>query len=202
MKYTLTLRGPGFDGSAHKLTDDEVTTLNDYMEDNLLSSPNELYGELPELLEGYSYSDTNWWSDFRPMASENLEFVLTDPKKNIIWKKTLEEMLEPADTEDFPYPDDAIDVSKSLDAVPCDDYPNLLLVYEEIKGTIVSYTIESDTAPKAEEIAYTKQTLETPDSEIDLLDKVFYKGRELEREYDKELWRGKELTIQINTLNN
>jgi hypothetical protein len=57
-------------------------------------------------------------------------------------------------------------------------------------------------APKAEEIAYTKQTLETPDSEIDLLDKVFYKGRELEREYDKELWRGKELTIQINTLNN
>jgi hypothetical protein len=172
------------------------------MEDNLLSSPNELYGELPELLEGYSYSDTNWWSDFRPMASENLEFVLTDPKENIIWKKTLEEMLEPADTEDFPYPDDAIDVSKSLDAVPCDDYPNLLLVYEEIKGTIVSYTIESDMAPKAEEIAYTKQTLETPDSEIDLLDKVFYKGRELEREYDKELWRGKELTIQINTLNN
>jgi hypothetical protein len=136
------------------------------------------------------------------MASENLEFVLTDPKENIIWKKTLEEMLEPADTEDFPYPDDAIDVSKSLDAVPCDDYPNLLLVYEEIKGTIVSYTIESDMAPKAEEIAYTKQTLETPDSEIDLLDKVFYKGRELEREYDKELWRGKELTIQINTLNN
>ena len=87
MEYTLTLRGPGFDGSAHKLTDDEVTTLNDYMEDNLLSSPNELYGELPELLEGYSYSDTNWWSDFRPMASENLEFVLTDPKENIIWKK-------------------------------------------------------------------------------------------------------------------
>ena len=201
MKYTLTLRGAGFDGSAHKLTDEEVSKLQEFMEDNLLSSPNELYGELPELLEGYSYSDTNWWSDFRPLASGDLQFVLTDAEENIVWTKTLADMSHPDETADYPYPDDAIDVSKSLDAVPCEDYPNLLLVYEEIKGTIVNYTIESEATPQPEEFAFTQQTLETPDTEIDLLDKVFFKGNELEREYDRELWRGKELTIQINTLN-
>ena len=50
--------------------------------------------------------------------------------------------------DDFEYPEDADDHTKEIDAFPYDEKPNILLVYEEVKGTLVDFTIESEEQPK------------------------------------------------------
>jgi len=70
----------------------------------------------------------------------------------------------------------------SLDAYPHDAKPNILLYYQELRGTLVSFTIETDTQPKPTDFALTSRSLETPKYEIELVDKVLYNGQLLKRE--------------------
>jgi len=42
--------------------------------------------------------------------------------------------------------------------------------------------------------------LETPKYEIELVDKLFYKGQLLKREYEYEDYRGKNLTVELFTM--
>jgi hypothetical protein len=42
--------------------------------------------------------------------------------------------------------------------------------------------------------------METPNYEEALISKVFFKGQELERNYDEENYRGKNLTIELFTM--
>ena len=88
----------------------------------------------------------------------------------------------------------------SLDAYPHDAKPNILLYYQELRGTLVSFTIETDTQPKPTDFALTSRSLETPKYEIELVDKVLYKGQLLKREYQYEDYRGKNLTVELFTM--
>ena len=90
--------------------------------------------------------------------------------------------------------------TKNIDAYPHDEKPNILLAFEEVRGTLINFTIESDTEPKPADFAHTTQCLETPKYELELVDKVFYKGQLLDREYDHENWRGKALIVEVFTM--
>jgi hypothetical protein len=59
---------------------------------------------------------------------------------------------------------------------------------------------ESDEEPKPSDFAVTSQSMETPNYEEALISKVFFKGQELERNYDEENYRGKNLTIELFTM--
>ena len=59
--------------------------------------------------------------------------------------------------DEFKYPEDADDHNKVIDAFPYDEKPNILLVYEEVKGTLVDFTVESEEQPKPSDFAFTVQ---------------------------------------------
>jgi len=69
-----------------------------------------------------------------------------------------------------------------------------------VKGTLVDFTIESEEQPKPLDFAVTIQSMETPKYELELVDKVFFKGSQLEREYDKEHYWGKGMNVELFTL--
>jgi hypothetical protein len=143
------------------------------------------------------------------MKDSRLRFILSDENESNIW-----ESQEICELEETPWVDlvpyEQLDIptltaytapgNASLDAYPHDAKPNILLFWQELIGSLVSFTIESDTQPKPTDFAHTNRCLETPNYELELIDKVFYKGKLLKREYDYEDYRGKNLTVELFTM--
>lgn len=186
-QYKLILGGYGFDGSAHVLTDAEVQKLEDTVQEKGYDSLDDLYSELPELLDKYDYVETNYWVTITALASDDLIFYLYDQDENLIWEATFEE-LTPTFDEDcgFDFPEDADDNTKEIDAYPHEGKENILMVYEIVKGTLISFLVDSEEQPKPSDFSCTVQSLETPRDDYELVDKMFFKGVQLESNGDDE----------------
>jgi hypothetical protein len=202
-KYSLLVNGTGFDGSAHVLKSEEVQKIRDFQVEAGYDSLDELYTDLPELLDGYDHYDTNYWVTSTAMATPRLHFVLVDENEEVVWNVKPEELSGVNDeTIGFTFPEDAEDRTKEIDAYPHEGKENILLVYEETKGTMVDFVVESDEVPNPVDFSFTILSLETPDYELELVDKVFFKGTQLEPVYEQENYTGKGLTIDIFTMDN
>ena len=198
-KYNLLLAGYGIDGSAHVLTSEEVKKIRDFKEESGYESLVDLYSDLPMLLDDYDHYDTNYCVTSSQLATQRLRFVLVDENEQVVWEAKMED-LSKTFMDDFEYPEDADDSTKIIDAYPYDEKPNILLVYEEVKGTLVDFSVESDETPKPSDFAMTVQSMETPEYELELVDKMFFKGGELERKYDQEHYWGKGMNVELFTL--
>ena len=197
-KYQLLVNGYGLDGSAHTLTDEEVQTILSFKEKEGHKTLDEMYMDLPEILEDYDHYMTNYWVTTTAIDSERLHFVLVDEQENVVWDVKQDEM--DRFMENFEYPENADEHIKEIDAYPHEGKENILLVYETVRGTMFGFDIESDEQPKPSDFAVTGQSMETPNYEEQLIDKVFFKGQEMERNYDEETYRGKSLTVELFTM--
>ena len=197
-KYKLLVNGYGLDGSAHTLTDEEVQTILSFKEKEGYQNLTEMYMDLPEILEDYDHYMTNYWVTTTTIASESLHFVLVSENDEVVWDVKLDELDHLMDR--FEYPEDADEHEKEIDAYPHEGKENILLVYETIKGTMFGFDIESDEEPKPTDFAVNFQSMETPDYEESLVSKMFFKGQEMERNYDEEAYRGKSLTVELFTM--
>jgi hypothetical protein len=212
MKYRLIMSGNCFEGSAHILTGNEVIKIHEFKIKNGFESLVEMHSELSSILGEETYipdTHTNYWMNLTAMKDSRLNFKLLDEKDNNLW-----ELQEICDLEETPWVDlvpyEQLDAptlaaytasgNAELDAYPHDAKPNILLYYQELRGTLVSFTIETDTQPKPTDFAHTSRSLETPKYEIELVDKVFYKGQLLKREYEYENYREKNLTVELFTM--
>lgn len=206
------MSGNCFEGSAHILTDNEVTKIHEFKKQNGFESLLEMHSELSSILGEENYipdTHTNYWMNLTTMLDARLNFSLYDEKNNVIWRSK-----EICDLEETPWVDlvpyEQLDVptlaaytasgNASLDAYPHDVKPNILLYYQELRGTLVSFTIETEKKPKPTDFAHTSRCLETPKYEIELVDKVFYEGKLLKRQYDYEDYRRKNLIVELFTL--
>jgi hypothetical protein len=197
-KYKLLVNGFGIDGSAHSLTDEEVQNILSFKEKEGYQKLNEMYSDLPEILDDYDHYQTNYWVTTTTLDTESLHFVLVSENDEVVWDAKIDELDKLM--ENFEYPEDAEDHAKEIDAYPHEGRKNILLVYETTKGTMFGLEFESDEEPKPSDFAVTSQSMETPNYEEALISKVFFKGQELERNYDEENYRGKNLTIELFTM--
>ena len=197
-KYKLLVNGYGLDGSAHVLTDEEVQTILSYKEKEGHKSLVEMYMDLQEILEDYEHYTTNYWVTTTAIDSNSLHFVLVNENDEIVWDVKHNEM--DYLLENFEYPENAESPVKEMDAYPHEGKENILLVYETIKGTMFGIDVDSEEKPKPTDFSVTFQTMETPNYEETLVSKVFFKGREMERNYDEETYRGKDLTVELFTM--
>jgi hypothetical protein len=197
-KYKLLVNGYGLDGSAHTLTEEEVQKILSFKEKEGYKNFDEMYMDLLEILEDYDHYTTNYWVTTTAIATESLHFVLVSENDDVIWDAKLEELDRMM--ENFQYPENAEDHVKEIEAYPHDGKENILLVYETVKGTMFAIEIESEEGPKPTDFAVTIQSLETPKYEEELVSKVFFKGQEMERNYDEETFRGKSLTVELFTM--
>jgi hypothetical protein len=197
-KYKLLVNGLGIDGSAHSLTDEEVQNVLSFKEKEGYHKLNELYSDLPVILDDYDHYETNYWVTTTALDTESLLFVLVSENDEVVWDVNVNEL--DLTMENFDYPEDAEDHAKEIDGYPHEGRENILLVYETIKGTMFGLEFESDEEPKPSDFAVTSQSMETPNYEEALISKVFFKGQELERNYDEENYRGKNLTIELFTM--
>lgn len=206
------MNGNCFEGSAHILSDNEVKKIRKYQQMKGFDTLMELQSDLTNILGIKNYIPdqyTNYWMNTTSFKDSRLNFVLIDSNDKLIWR--LKEMPDIEETmwigkvsdEDF-YTPALLDFkgtgNPTLDSYPHEGKSNILLYYQELSGTLVSYTVESEIDPNPSDFALTSSTLETPYYEIELVDKVFHKGKSLEREYDYEDYREINTTIELFTL--
>ena len=72
---------------------------------------------------------------------------------------------------------------------------------EENKGMVYGFTFESEEVPAPKDFSYIPGTIGTDYMDYDFVDKVFFKGNELEVDYDFQETNGKGVTVQLFTIN-
>ncbi len=196
------MNGYYFQGSAPKLTINEINKLHEFKKEKSYKSWEQMFSDLPDILEDYDAEDnTNYWILTTGLITPKLHFVLLDEHENIIWDSKHTDFSEIWDeSTKYSYPEDVEINTKEIDAYPNDESPNILFYNETLSGTIINYIVESDIVPNPKEFALTAYDLETPKDDLELVDKVFYRGVQLEEYYDFENYRNIKLDIDIFSL--
>jgi len=197
-KYKLLVNGWELNASGHELTDEEVQKLKDIQDEREIDDLSELGFELEEILDDYYAYSTNMWVIDKPMNITGLNFVLVEVDESGDEKVVLE----------FPYNEmkDHMEIDEDTELTTLNGYPfeegqkNILLFFEENKGTVCGYNFESEEEPKSSDFSMVSGSIETPDGDWDYMDKLFFKGQELEISYDEQWTRGKALTVELWTL--
>jgi hypothetical protein len=194
-KYKLRLHGWELNASAHSLTNEQVENLKEYQEENGNDDLSEIAWEIETVVEEYEPFNTNMWVIDVPMDNDKLTFILEGEDGEEVTTFKLDDMT------------DHYEIDEDYDSDSRNGYPeeggdeNILLFLEENKGIVYGFNLESEEVPTAKDFSYVRGSIDTPDGEWDFVDKVFFKGTELEVDFDFQETRGKALTVQLWTLN-
>ena len=195
VKCKLRVHGWELTASAHSLTNQQVESLKEYQEENGHDDLSEMAWEIETVVEDYEPFNTNMWVIDVPMDNDRLTFILEDENEQEITTFNLDDMT------------DHYEVDENYEGNNRNGYPeeggdeNILLFLEENKGVVYGFNLESEEVPTAKDFSYVRGSIDTPDGEWDFVDKVFFKGTELEVDFDFQDTRGKALTAQLWTLN-
>ena len=193
--YKLIVHGWELNASAQSITDQQVQELNEYQEENGQDDLSEMAWELETVIEGYEPFSTNMWVIDVPMDNDRLSFILENEEGEEVTTFNLDDMT------------DHYEIDENYEGQSKNAYPeegaeeNILLFLEENKGVVYGFNFESEEVPTAKDFSYVRGSIDTPDGDWDFVDKVFFKGKELEVDFDFQDTRGKALTVQLWTLN-
>jgi len=175
-KYTLNSYGWSMEAVGKSLTDEQVQQIKSKME--------ELgYTELYEIRHDLEQFDIDIWDGdlfhtSKGMDNGTMHFEVVDEEGNTVLTFNIEdttdiyEMIEDFD-EKYQYAD--------YNGFPQEDGPtNIYASFDENKGGINTYEFESDEVPTAADFACSRGSVGTPDGDWDFVDKIFFKGQELE----------------------
>jgi len=194
-KYKLRLHGWELKASAHSLTNQQVEDLKEYQEVNGNDDLSEIVWEIETVVKEYEPFNTNMWVIDVPMDNDKLTFVLEDENGEEITTFKLDDMT------------DHYEIVEDYDCENPNGYPeeggdeNILLFLEENKGVVYGFNLESEEVPTDKDFSYIRGSIDTPDGDWDFVDKVFFKGTELEVNFDFQETRGNALTVKLWTLN-
>lgn len=194
-KYQLKVYGWELNGSAHSITDQQVEDIKQYQEENGYDDLSEMAWDLETVVEGYEPFSTNMWVIDKPMDNDRLSFIIADENGEDIRTFNLDEMT------------DHYEIDEDYESIDYQGYPtegeheNVLLFLEENKGLVYGFNFESDETPTPKDFSVIPGTIGTEEGDWDFIDKVFFKGTELEVDYDFQNTNGKALTVQLWTLN-
>lgn len=194
-KYQLKVYGWELNASAQSLTDQQVEDIKQYQEENGYDDLSEMAWDIETIVEGYEPFSTNMWVIDKPMNNDRLTFTIANENDEDIFTFSLDEMT------------DHYEIDEDYESIDYEGYPsegkneNVLLFLEENKGLVYGFNFESDEVPTPKDFSYMPGTIGTEEGDWDFIDKVFFKGNELEVDYDLQSTNGKALTVQLWTLN-
>jgi len=194
-KYKLIVHGWELNASAQSLSNQEVDNLKKYQEENGHDEISEMAWEIGNIVDGYEPFSTNMWVIDVPMDNDRLVFILEDNNGQEVTTFKLDDMT------------DHFEIDEDFDGRNLNGYPeegsdeNILLFLEENKGIVYGFNFESKEVPTAKDFSCIRDSIETPGGDLDFIDKIFFKGAELEVDFDFQDTRGKALSVQLWTLN-
>ena len=96
--------------------------------------------------------------------------------------------------------DDIYNDSNNYTGFPDDLNENILVLFEEKKGFIHEFNIISNDEPKISDFTYTISSIETPESEWDLIQEVQFNGIDLTPSYDEKWVRRINYEVELHVI--
>jgi hypothetical protein len=178
-RYELQALGRGLLVSTHRLSLQEFGAVKGYCKENE-EDLEYISTSLDGVLEDYDPFETNeWQTGILPLLSGlSLDLLDFGGKQLFSISSPLEGGIEAIDEYDLQY-----------EVEPKDG--NLLLFCEDYKGHVASWFLESDSIPTLGDFSFKVGRIDINEEQTEYIEKLFYKGVELERNYDNISMEGK-----------
>ena len=173
-KYKLNCYGWSLEAIGKSLTDEQVKKIEDLMKKAGYEELWEVRYDLEELLD-IDIWDGDLFHVSKAFDNGTMYFTVEDDME----KQVLSFDIDQTGELDENYYEENEYVG--YDSFPKEDEPrNVYLSVDENKGGLYYMEFESEEIPKPEDFTYTTGSIETPNGDWDFIDKIFYKGEELE----------------------
>ena len=185
-KYNLKVFGWAINAYCHSFKDEEVKHIREYQKkhdnidiDELISGMT--FGEHEELsnnLNGFDLYEPNMWVLYKLCNNGDNYFRVEDDKENLVLEFYLKKMPCYSDiNEDFE--------NTAINATPeKGKKENIIIHIEEHKGEICNYYFDSEGVPAVKDFSFTDNCIFTPDDEYEFVENIFFKGKELEMDFE------------------
>jgi len=175
-KYKLNVYGWEMDVKGFSLSNEQTQEIKDHMDDGGYDDLADIIWDLED------YGVDVWSSDlFRhtaPFFNDSTLFEIVDESGNVVTTFNINDV---SDLEEF-LGNDAQDITgKFIDAIPNEGINNnVLLIIDENKGGLFFMDFESEETPSPKDFSLIGGSVETLDGDWEFIDKIFFKGVELE----------------------
>lgn len=172
MKYILKTYGWSAEFIGKKLTNEQVEQIELIKEENGYDELWETRFDLESL--DIDIYDGDLFHINKALDNNTMIFELEDENGNSVLSfgigdiKTISSINE--DWDDY----------ASHRGYPIEKDENIFLTVDENKGGIFEFEIESESVPTVEDFTYCHGSVDFPDGDWDYIDRIFYKGTELE----------------------
>jgi len=193
-KYKLNCYGWSLEAIAKSLTDEQVKKIEDLMKKAGYEELWEVRYELDELLD-IDIWDGDLFHVSKAFDNGTMYFTVEDDVEKEVLSFDIDQTGEL--DENYYEENDYVDYN----AFPNETEPkNVYLSVDENKGGLYYMEFESDEVPNPKDFTFTTGSIGTPNGDWDFIDKIFYKGKELEV-VDWLDNSGKSSTLEIFTQN-
>jgi hypothetical protein len=173
-KYKLNCYGWSLEAIGKSLTDEQVKKIEDLMKKAGYEELWEVRYDLEELLD-IDIWDGELFHVSKSFDNGTMYFTVEDDME----KQVLSFDIDQTGELDENYYEENNYVG--YDSFPNETEPrNVYLSVDENKGGLYYMEFDSEEIPKPEDFTYTTGSIETPNGDWDFIDKIFYKGEELE----------------------
>lgn len=173
-KYKLNCYGWSLEAIGKSLTDEQVKKIEDLMKKAGYEELWEVRYDLEELLD-IDIWDGELFHVSKAFDNGTMYFTVEDDMEKQVLSFDIDQTGELDENyyEENDY--------NGYDSFPNETEPrNVYLSVDENKGGLYYMEFESEEIPKPEDFTYTTGSIETPNGDWDFIDKIFYKGEELE----------------------
>ena len=172
MKYILNCYGWSGEFIAKEVTDEQLAKIKTLMEENDTEDVSDVRwglqeNEILDIWSGDIFHMT------KPLQTGDMLFQLEDENGNIVLEFNVTQTQSVEDVIEY------FDDYNVYDLIT-DENRHIYFSVDENKGGIFQFEIESDTLPIVEDFACASGNIETPDSEWDFIDGIYFRGEKLE----------------------
>jgi len=173
-KYKLNCYGWSLEAIGKSLTDEQVKKIEDLMKKAGYEELWEVRYDLEELLD-IDIWDGELFHLSKAFDNGTMYFTVEDDMEKQVLSFDIDQTGEL--DENYYEENDYV----GYDSFPNETEPrNVYLSVDENKGGLYYMEFDSEEIPKPEDFTYTTGSIETPNGDWDFIDKIFYKGEELE----------------------
>jgi hypothetical protein len=173
-KYKLNCYGWSLEAIAKSLTDEQVKKIEDLMKKAGYEELWEVRYELDELLD-IDIWDGDLFHVSKAFDNGTMYFTVEDDVEKEVLSFDIDQTGEL--DENYYEENEYVDYN----AFPNEIEPkNVYLSVDENKGGLYYMEFESDEVPNPKDFTFTTGSIGTPNGDWDFIDKIFYKGKELE----------------------
>jgi hypothetical protein len=172
--YTIKIAGVGIRVTAQSLDANQAKLIETYAKKENLTL-NDLSESMEAVLNDYDHYDTNLW-DMEATLPDGLHLIVEDDQGRAILNCALPETGGDIGQNE----DDA----PTYSALPNTENPNVLVYQEDNKGVIYGCVFESVSTPFPKDFTFKYGRLITPDDDLTFIKTFYFRGKELENDYE------------------